>query len=70
MKLNSSQIDIMYHTKHNAANGLFGTSSPDEDMMELVSLGLMKSRGSVSFAPDEWFCLTEKGEAALRRFRP
>ncbi len=70
MKLNSNQIDIMHHTKHNAANGLFGTDSPDEDMMELVSLGLMKYQGKVAFAPDEWFCLTEAGEAALKRFRP
>jgi len=64
MKLNREQLDILDHTEHRAAYGLFCGDSPD--MQELVKDGLMVSAGRKSFVPDEYFRITGKGRGALR----
>ncbi len=64
MKLNSNQIDILDHTVHRTANGLFCGNS--DDMRELVELGLMVSQGKTGFCPDEYFCITVTGQKALK----
>ncbi len=67
MKLSSNQVDILDHTAHRAANGVF--CGGGKEMTELVSLGLMVSRGKTSFCPDEYFSMTEAGATALKQFK-
>jgi len=64
MKLNREQFDILDHTEHRAANGLFCGDTPD--MQILVQNGLMVSAGRKSFVPDAYFRITGKGREALR----
>jgi len=57
--INQEQKEILDHTMHRAANGLYCGDS--EDMQDLVKKGLMVSAGKKSFVPDEYFKITEKG---------
>lgn len=59
-----NQFEILDHTEHRAANYQFCGDS--EDMQELVAMGLMISVGRKSFAPDEYFQITGKGQEILR----
>lgn len=62
--LTREQIDILHHTEHRAAGGFYcggGTA-----MASLVAAGLMQSVGRKSFVPDDYFCITSAGRAALR----
>ena len=64
MELNREQFEILDHTVHRAAGGLYCGDSPD--MQELVKAGFMQSAGRKSFVPDEHFRITGKGREALR----
>lgn len=61
MKLTESQLDIIDHTMHRTANGLYCGDSAD--MQVLVGLGLMGSQGFSAFCPDEYFYVTPKGKS-------
>ncbi len=63
LKLTKNQIDIIDHTLHRTANGLFCGNS--DDMQTLVRLGLMYSQGKAGFCPDEYFGVTAKGRAVF-----
>ena len=58
------QIEILDHTVHRAAGGLYCGGGPDMDA--LVAAGMMESAGRKSFVPDEYFRITAKGRSALR----
>lgn len=62
-KLTTEQKEILLHTKHRAAQGLYVGSSPD--MLKLEALGLMKYRGRVAFCPDTYWSLTYGGEQVV-----
>jgi hypothetical protein len=64
MKMNREQLDILDHTMHRTANGLFCGNSPD--MQELVKAGYMVEAGYKSFVPDPYFKITGKGIAAFK----
>jgi hypothetical protein len=64
MRLNREQLDILDHTMHRTANGLFCGSSPD--MQELVRAGFMVEAGFKSFVPDPYFKITGKGIEAFK----
>lgn len=59
MELTKNQIDILDHTKHRTANGLYCGDS--EDMQVLVKNGLMYYQGTTKFCPDEYFGITVLG---------
>lgn len=65
MALKRQQIEILRHTLHRAAGGLFCGGGPDMDA--LVAAGLMESAGRKSFVPDEYFRITSAGRSALRQ---
>lgn len=67
MYLTKEQIDILDHTKHRTANGLFCGDS--KDMQVLVANGLMYSQGKTSFCPDEYFGITVLGSKELSKDR-
>jgi hypothetical protein len=56
--------DIMDHTAHRAANGLYCGNS--YEMSVLVQQGLMESAGRKACVPDEYFKLTARGRQALK----
>jgi len=64
IKLNKEEKDILKHTLERAANKRFCGGSPDMD--SLVDKGLMKDLGKVSFVPDNYYTITQEGEAALK----
>lgn len=66
--LTREQREILHHTEHRAAQGLYCGDSPD--MKSLVASGLMESAGRKSFVPDEYFRITSAGRAALRKGQP
>lgn len=59
-----NQLEIMVHTRDRASGRRFCGGGIDMD--KLVKMGLMKSLGRVSFVPDEYFTLTEKGEDFIK----
>ena len=59
-----SQLEILDHTEHRAAGGLYCGGSPDMDA--LVAAGLMEFAGRKSFVPDAYYRITSKGRALLR----
>jgi hypothetical protein len=63
--LSTEQRDILYHTEHRAAGGLY--CGGGKDMNALVAAGLMESAGRKSFVPDEYFRITGAGRRALRQ---
>ncbi len=63
MNLSREQREILDHTVHRAAQGLFCGDSPD--MRSLVAAGLMEEAGRKSFVPDTYFRITCKGREAL-----
>lgn len=65
--LTSNQRDILYHTEHRAAGGLY--CGRDNDMDVLVEAGLMEYAGIKSFVPDPYYRITGKGREALREGR-
>ena len=64
MKLNKEQKEILDHTLHRAANGLYCGDS--KDMQILVKLGLMVCVGKKSFVPEEYYQITGAGRKAFR----
>lgn len=60
MILTKNQSDIIDHTLHRTANGLYCGNS--DDMRILVSQGFMGSQGTTGFCPDEYFYVTAKGK--------
>lgn len=64
MIITNSQREILDHTAHRTAGGLYCGDS--DDMQELVRLGLMVSVGKKPFVPDEYFKLTGAGRKALK----
>ena len=64
MQLTDNQIDILDHTVHRTANGLFCGNS--DDMQYLVDSGLMYRQGKTGFCPDEYFGITVNGKQALK----
>ena len=63
-ELTKEQIEILDHTTHRAAGGLY--CGGGKEMTELVNAGLMVSAGRKSFVLDEYFRITSAGSAALR----
>lgn len=63
-KLNAEQKDILDHTEHRAAGGLY--CGGGKDMDELVAAGLMEFAGRKSFVPDPYYRITSAGREALR----
>lgn len=64
-RLTAGQLGILHHTRHRAARKMFCGDGPD--MRILVALGLMRSAGTVSWSPDEYFTITELGGVVLDR---
>jgi hypothetical protein len=62
--LTREQREILSHTEHRAARGLYCGGGKDMDV--LVAAGLMESAGRKSFVPDEFFRITSKGRQTLR----
>ncbi len=60
MDLTKNQLDIIDHTMHRTANGLYCGNS--DDMQVLVKSGLMGAQGTTGFCPDEYFYVTPKGK--------
>ena len=63
MILEKEHIEILKHTKHRAANGLYCGDSPE--MTELCNNGLMEYAGRTSFVPDPYYRLTDEGNKIL-----
>lgn len=63
MSLSTEQIDILDHTAHRAANGLYCGDSIA--MQALVIAGLMGCQGNKAFCPDEYFYITPLGRKHL-----
>ncbi len=63
MELTKSQKDIIDHTLHRTANGLYCGNS--DDMQVLVKAGLMYKAGSTGFCPDEYFGVTAAGRKQI-----
>ncbi|MCK5018181.1 MAG: hypothetical protein KAS32_14085 [Candidatus Peribacteraceae bacterium] len=63
MSLTKNQRDIIDHTVHRTAKGLYCGDS--KDMQELIKLGYMYSAGKTGFCPDEYFGVTVAGRKAL-----
>lgn len=63
-QLSREQHEILYHTEHRSAGGLYCGGSPDMDA--LVAAGLMEFAGKKSFVPDAYYRITSKGRAVLR----
>jgi hypothetical protein len=64
MKLTNDQYEILHHTEHRAAGGLYCGGGSEMD--ELVALGLMSEAGRKSFVPDPYYRITSAGRSALR----
>ena len=58
------QMDILWHTEHRAAGGLYCGGGPDVDA--LVEAGLMEYAGRKSFVPDPYYRITAAGREVLR----
>ena len=65
--LSPEEFDILYHTEHRAAGGVY--CGAPKAMEALVAAGLMESAGRKPFVPDEYFCITAAGREALRTAR-
>ena len=65
MNLTHTQIEILDHTVHRAAQGLYCGGGPDMDA--LVAAGLMEYAGRKSFVPDPYLRITSKGREELMR---
>ena len=63
--LSRYEIDILWHTQHRAAGGLYCGEIPES----LVSAGLMEFAGRKSFVPDPYYRITAKGREALQQAR-
>ncbi len=63
VSLNREQVEILEHTAHRAAAGLFCGDSLA--MQQLVELGLMEPAGRKSFVPDPYFRITLRGRRVL-----
>jgi len=63
MELTNEHKEILNHTKYRAVNKFYCGDS--KEMQELCSAGLMRSVGSKSFVPDEYFTITSEGRVAL-----
>lgn len=64
MHLTKNQIDILDHTLHRAAGGLYCGDEPD--VRALCDAGLMQYAGKKSFVPDPYFRATPAGREALK----
>lgn len=64
MELNHEQIEILDHTMHRAAGGLY--CGGGKDMDALVAAGLMEYAGRKSFVPDPYYRVTGAGLEALK----
>ena len=62
--LSSEERDILLHTMHRAAGGLYCGSSPE--MITLIKRGLMVYAGRKSLVPDPYYRITPKGCEAIR----
>lgn len=62
--LSRYERDILWHTEHRAAGGLYCGGGPDMD--SLVERGLMIYAGRKSFVPHPYYRITSKGREALR----
>ena len=65
MRMTREKAAILDHALSHAG-GYYCGDSPE--MQELVEDGLMRSAGRKSFVPDEYFCITTKGKAALQSY--
>ena len=61
--LSREQVEILLHTKHRAANGLYCGDS--QDMQGLLQYGLMELAGRAHGVSDPYFRLTAAGTVAL-----
>ncbi len=68
--LTREERDILWHTEHRAAGGLY--CGGGKTMDGLVASGLMQFAGRKSFVPDDYFRITSAGREALRQvsFKP
>lgn len=64
MELNHEQIEILDHTIHRAAGGLYCGGGKDMDAP--VVSGLMECAGRKSFVPDTYYRVTGAGREALK----
>ena len=62
-ELPHKHLEILRHTRHRAAGGLYCGDSPE--MQSLVRMGYMVSAGKKAFCPDEYFRITSRGIQAL-----
>jgi len=60
--LTRHERDILWHTEHRAAGGLYCGEIPES----LITDGLMEYAGRKSFVPDPYYRITSKGRKALR----
>lgn len=68
--LTREERDILWHTEHRAAGGLY--CGGGKTMDGLVARGLMQLAGRKRFVPDDYFRITSAGREALRQasFKP
>lgn len=62
-KLTREERDILWHTHHRAAGGLYCGGSPEMDA--LVTRGLMEYAGRKPFVPHSYYRITSAGKEAL-----
>ena len=63
IEFTKEHIGIIEHTVSRSAGGRYCGDSPE--MKELIIAGLMESAGKCGFVPDEYFCITAKGQRYL-----
>ena len=63
IELTKAKLEILHHTAHRAARGLYCGDS--EDMNELVESGLMEFAGRCGFVPDGYYRITDEGRESL-----
>lgn len=62
--LTNEQYEILHHTEHRAAGGLY--CGGGKAMDDLVARGLMQCAGRKSFVPDAYYRITAAGRTMLR----
>lgn len=65
IQLSREQMEILNHTIHRTANGLYCGGS--DAMSELVRAGYMRSQGKTGFCPDEYFSITPLGREEFHK---
>lgn len=69
MSVTKAEWDILWHTGHRAAQGLYCCDEADPAMKGLVEKGLMECVGRVAWVPEPYYRLTTQGREVLKTQR-